>query len=94
MHNGYYELNLMYKNDRECLASLFERGEIHKNFASARSLFRQGVTGDLSQNGDWSCFRNALYQGEPCHMSITKFSPIPHRGRLSFDFSGSMKPPR
>jgi hypothetical protein len=93
--NGYYELNLGFQKDRACLTSLLERGEEHKSRAMAASLFRPGVTGDLSQKGDWSCFRNVLYKGNPFHLTVKKFSPnMPHSGILCFDFCGALKPPR
>ena len=69
-------------------------GEVNKSKAIASSLFRPGVTGDLSQKGDWSCFRNVLYKGQPFHISLHKFHPMVTSGSLCFDFSGSLKPTR
>lgn len=91
--DGFYSLNLSLENDRLCLSRLLQR-------SLRKAAFREAAReGDISQYGDWSSFRNVVvdgvvYDGTENTRTITEasFSPVPHRGRVEFDFSGNERP--
>jgi hypothetical protein len=89
--DGYYSLDLSRYNDRVCLTRLLEQSQTHRAQCIANGLFGPGTTGDLSQWGDWSCFRNAFVSKVATHISPDMFNPMPLRGKLHFDFSGAPK---
>jgi hypothetical protein len=60
----------------------------HSSFTSL-----QGETGDVSQRGDWSSFRNSFYNNQRIFISPELFTSVPKTGLLTFDFSGSDPPP-
>lgn len=41
-----------------------------------------GVLGDCSQKGNWSSFRNELFNGKPVVVSTEFASPMPRSGAL------------
>lgn len=94
IYDGYYSLDLSISSDRLCLKKLLEQSQKMKERAIQRSLFEPGLTGDLSQNGDWSSFRNSFFNGSQCFVRPDLFSPMPLSGTLSFDFFGSDRPPK
>jgi hypothetical protein len=94
MCDGYYHLDLSVASDRVCLKKLLEQSQQRKDRCIRQSLFEPGLTGDLSQNGDWSSFRNSFYNGSQCYIRPDLFSPMPETGIVSFDFFGSERPPR
>jgi len=94
IYNGYYSLDLSKEMDRLCMARLLMQSQRHMKYCIDKSLSSKGTTGDLSQLGDWSSFRNAIVNGEPAHISTDLFNPMPKRGTVSFDFCGENKAPR
>lgn len=42
--------------------------------------------GDVSQHGNWTCFRNELRDGLPIEITSEAFTPMPTRGLIEFDF--------
>jgi hypothetical protein len=94
IYDGYYSLDLSVSSDRLCLKKLLEQSQKMKERSIQRSLFESGLTGDLSQHGDWSAFRNSFYNGSQCYVRPDLFSPMPESGTVSFDFIGSDQPPR
>ena len=55
----------------------------------AASCFESGVTGDVSQLGDWSSFRNVVIDGKPGIITTEMYNPMAKKGTLHFDFSGA-----
>ena len=94
LYSGYYALDLSLETDRLCLKKLIEKSV--RNIEWRR---REGL-GDTSQWGNWSCFRNEYHRsnygsGEPLEtifISPKYFFPIPHRGKLEFDFINIERP--
>jgi Ran GTPase-activating protein (RanGAP) involved in mRNA processing and transport len=91
LFNGFYSLDLSLEFDRVCLAKLLEQSQAKKMSRISKSLFGLGVTGDVSQWGDWSSFRNAYLDGVPTVVVPEMFNPMPTRGKIHFDFSGGSK---
>lgn len=85
--SGFYALDLSNKEDRMCMTKLIEqniRNEYHRRLAGKW---------DISQNGNWSCFRNEYHITYP-DMTISPkyFVPIPQNGKLEFDFVNIARP--
>eukprot|EP01041_Mallomonas_annulata_P004132 gene4132-8209_t len=77
--NGYYNLNLSQELDRKCLQLLIETNET----AIAE---RKRLMGDVSQYGDWSCFRNLVIDNKVVRqMSLVNTLSAP--AKVHFDFS-------
>ena len=84
--DGYYYLDLKKESDRRCLQKLFEIGSaISKN----RQKHQQG---DVSQDGNWSCFRNEYMADREVSITPEFMTPMPESGKLEFDFIGSQLP--
>ena len=85
--DGRYCLDLSKDNDRLCLNKLLE---ITKTIAHFRCLKRNklgyGKLGDVSQKGNWTGFRNELFNGKPITITTDFASPLPRTGRVEFDF--------
>lgn len=64
--------------DRLCLQRLLLFSEAMKIERQGKSIFPWPV-GDLSQKGDWSCFRNDFIDGKPGVISTSLFTPMPHK---------------
>lgn len=89
--DGYYSLSMQCENDRVCLVKLMEQS------LSKAAMRKELHLGDLSQNGDWYCFRNQVIDGVSvldeggidADIRITKehFTPLPKHGHVEFDFS-------
>jgi len=92
--DGYYSLSMQCENDRVCLIKLMEQS------LTTAAMRKELQLGDLSQNGDWYCFRNQVVDGVSvledggigAERRITKeeFTPLPSYGHVEFDFSGAM----
>lgn len=84
-YDGFYFLDLKSSNDRECLVRLLEASAI------AADVRQKAGLGDISQRGDWSCFRNSTLDGESFSMGEESFcARPPAEGLLQFDFSYSV----
>lgn len=94
IYDGYYSLDMSNEMDRVCMSKLLVQSQLHKDQCMEKCLFQTKKTNDVSQKGDWSAFRNEVIDGERGHISVELFNPIPHKGKVSFDFSGSSKAPR
>jgi hypothetical protein len=87
--NGWYSLDLAHEYDRACLGKLLEQSTANKELMIANSCFEKGITGDVSQLGDWSSFRNVFIDGKPGIICAEMYNPMAKRGILHFDFSGA-----
>jgi len=92
--NGYYDLDLSVANDRICLSKLLAQNEHYREVCMSKVVVDTGGSGDVSQIGDWSAFRNERINGKACRITVDLFNPMPMAGLLSFDFSGEEKPSR
>lgn len=91
IYSGYYSLDLANEFDRICLRKLIEKSV--RNMEMRRKLGKW----DTSQTGNWSCFRNEVHNrisqpGESPTISPKYFFPIPHKGRVEFDFINIERP--
>lgn len=103
--DGYYCLNLKSELDRACLTKLLDLSSTigrQRMFGSPdegipsqsmKLLNQDGLFGDTSQKGNWSCFRNEFYCDKAIEVSSELFIPMPQRGQLEFDFISGMRPP-
>ena len=92
--NGYYVLDLSDDMDRLCVGRLMEISKTAARNKSEISKIGFGLVGDLSQRGNWSCFRNEIYNGAPFVMTLAFANSMPHHGSLEFDFSAGSRPPK
>ena len=53
-----------------------------------------GITGDVSQKGNWTCFRNESLNDEPLEINSTFARELPKTGIVKFDYSYSARPSR
>jgi hypothetical protein len=93
--NGYYSLNLSIDTDRMCLAHLLG----HSKSMNAERIEKCTISpgyhchhhepkiGDTSQHGNWTFFRNELFNNEPFIITPAAFTPMKKSGFLEFDFS-------
>lgn len=87
MYNGYYYLDLFREYDRICLHKLIEKS------VKVNALRQSMKLGDVSQYGNWSCFRNVRRDGKMTQtLQIDQFSPMPKFGILEFDFVDFSRP--
>lgn len=91
-YNGYYHLDMANENDRNAVMALYSMSESVNHKRASDSPLGYGLTGDTSQKGNWSSFRNELFNGKPFVMNIDFLNDLPSMGRLEFDFSGEVKP--
>jgi hypothetical protein len=87
--NGWYSLDLSKPYDRICLGKLLEQSQAMKEHMMANSVFEYGITGDISQLGDWSSFRNVVIDGQFGIITTEMYNPMPVKGLLHFDFCGA-----
>lgn len=80
LYNGYYQLDLSKSQDKVCMTKLLEQSQKLQDERIAASLLGRGFTGDISQKGDWTCFRNELKDGEIVQISAAMFNPMPTQG--------------
>lgn len=92
--NGYYVLDMSKEMDRMCLERLLEISATDAANRQEASKIGHGRTGDLSQKGNYSCFRNEMFNGKPITLTLSFVSPMPTSGKLEFDFSGAGRPSR
>lgn len=91
--NGYYCLDLSKEIHRLCLSRLLEQSQTW-NFHQRRSTYNiigPSKIGDVSQHGNWTCFRNEVLNGQPIKVTAQKFQPMPHSGTVEFDFACAPK---
>ena len=79
-YNGYYQLDLSKAEDKVCMSKLLEQSQKFRDERMDASLLGRGMTGDISQKGDWSCFRNELQDGHPAQLTVAMFNPMPNKG--------------
>mmetsp|Transcript_26381 Transcript_26381/g.39138 ORF Transcript_26381/g.39138 Transcript_26381/m.39138 type:complete len:1369 (+) Transcript_26381:243-4349(+) len=91
--DGYYVLDLSNEKDRLAMSLLLSQCEYRKKVDIEQSKDK-GRTGDRSQRGDWSSFRNSYYNGRPTVLTTRLFTPMPKKGVVSFDFSGADPAPQ
>jgi hypothetical protein len=80
LYNGYYHLDLSKEEDKSCMTKLLEQSQKQQDERMNASLIGKGMTGDISQKGDWSCFRNELKDGERIQITGAMFNPMPSKG--------------
>jgi len=88
MLNGYYSLDLSVPTDRKTLVSLYEQSRTLNHHKASKSPLGYGLLGDTSQKGNWSSFRNELYDGRPMVVDEEFIAGLPAYGTVEFDFSG------
>jgi hypothetical protein len=92
-YTGYYRLDLLKEKDSKCFFMLLQRSA---SLSHIRREYRSRY--DISQNGNWSCFRNTNWFAKPSPrklnelISIETFYPLPSRGIIEFDFCDWDKP--
>ena len=82
---GFYCLDLSKHYDRVCFNKLIERSN---DMTYQR---RKLGLGDVSQDGNWSSFRNVLFMGVKKRIDANTYDVIPHRGHVEFDFTISFR---
>jgi hypothetical protein len=80
LYNGYYELDLSKPEDKVCMTKLLEQSQKLQEERINASLIGKGFTGDISQKGDWTCFRNELKDSEAVQITAALFNPMPNSG--------------
>jgi hypothetical protein len=84
--NGYYALDLSKESDRSCMTKLLELSTT----GAARRM--QLGCGDVSQDGNWSSFRNEYFAGREIRLTLAALTPMPTQGKIEFDFVSSERP--
>ncbi len=94
--NGYYILDMTKSMDRICLNKLIEISKHVNTTRKSKCILvpNVGITGDYSQNGNWSCFRNEMLNSKPIIIDAEFATPLPRAGRVEFDFIGTVRPPK
>jgi Ca2+-binding EF-hand superfamily protein len=86
--NGFYRLNMAEAADRDCFKEL---ARISNANAEQREKSNMG---DTSQDGNFSSFRNSVFDGKAFKITKEFIDHAPDKGRLEFDFvslsSGSL----
>jgi hypothetical protein len=89
---GYYTLDLSKPSHRKCLNKLSSFSASQAALRKEQSKLGYARTGDVSQHGNYSLFRNEQLNGKPVILSAAFCSPIPVVGKLEFDFSCHLRP--
>lgn len=85
--DGYYDLNLSLPSSRLCLRHLLVLSYTHAHSVGIASPVGRGRSGDTSARGNWSCFRNEVFNSVAVTVDRTSFGDKIHRGgTLQFDF--------
>jgi hypothetical protein len=86
--DGYYNLDLSNEMDRCCINRLLEISMTMQHLRSEkRKTLGYGKLGDTSQKGNFSCFRNEIFnRNKVIDMTVEYASPLPRVGKLEFDF--------
>ncbi len=93
LYNGYYCLDLKQDLDRLCLIKLIEVSKTRMDRVQGNNDPYLLNVGDISQKGNWSCFRNEVFNGEPFVLTPEFASPsLPTGGKLEFDFVYALRP--
>lgn len=90
--NGYYVLDLSHEYHRICLSRLFEQNQKANVPRQRQCWLGFGVLGDTSQHGNWTSFRNEIFNKVPIEVTPERFTPMPKSGVLEFDFCGGIYP--
>jgi hypothetical protein len=91
--NGFYSLDLSKEFDRLCLSQLLEKSRTAcSKKASLSEWGGFGCMRNTSQDGNWSCFRNEIFNGEGIEITTRRFIPMPRSGKLEFDYSTIDRP--
>lgn len=77
---GFFTLDFRRKIDQECMERLLEISNDATYYRKSRGL------GDISQDGNWSCFRNVVFNGTPSTIDASNYEGIPESGKAEFDF--------
>lgn len=91
-YDGYYCLDMREELDRLCLYRLVELSKSINMKRRKACPFRLGLVGDTSQHGNWSCFRNELFNHKPFEITPEKVTPAPLSGLIEFDFVAGFQP--
>jgi hypothetical protein len=91
---GFYTLDLSKEMDRVCLHRLMEISATANLFRidDKTNVYTKGCFGDTSMHGNFSFFRNEVFNGEKTVISPANFVPLPERGMLDFDYAGDFRP--
>jgi hypothetical protein len=76
----FYQLDLSKPEDKVCMTKLLEQSQKQREERIDASLLGRGMTGDISQKGDWSCFRNEVQDGKPVQITAAMFNPMLNKG--------------
>ena len=90
--DGFYRLDLSDEMDRFCITKLIEISSTIAEDRKKNSAVTPGLLGDLSQSGNWMCFRNECFKGQSMILTKEFASPLPKSGTLEFDFMSSTRP--
>ena len=74
--NGYYILDLGVEMDRLCMEKLIELSATYNQQRQEISKIGTGRVGDVSQKGNWTCFRNEHFNKEPIIINSKFASPL------------------
>jgi Ca2+-binding EF-hand superfamily protein len=87
--NGFYSLNLSQEMDRLCVTQLLEHSKVTNSRRYKEFAFGclDGKLGDTSQHGNWTSFRNEVYNNEPFQITSAAFIPMKRTGILEFDYT-------
>jgi hypothetical protein len=77
---GFYTLSLGNPMDRAVIRNLRALSNDHTSTRQLHGL------GDVSERGDWSCFRNVVHNGKSFVLTKDWFRQLPIAGKLDFDF--------
>jgi hypothetical protein len=89
--DGFYRLDLSDEMDRFCITKLIEISSTIAEDRKKKGLI-PSLLGNVSQTGNWMCFRNECFKGQPIVMTKEFASPLPKSGVLEFDFMSSTRP--
>jgi hypothetical protein len=106
--NGFYILDLSKDSHRKCFFKLLEinNHESERRTKTFQKLLDKDKDNnddkdyhlfhleDLSQMGNFFCFRNELFNGQPFTFTARFIHSLPTTGKLEFDFTSSERPPK
>ncbi len=88
--DGFYRLDLRMASDRLCLKVLMEKSATNAKWRKVNNM------ADISQCGNWSCFRNKYFvpsypEQQPLEFTNSCLTPMPTSGIIEFDFVDSTR---
>ena len=91
---GFYRLDLSKEMDRICLHRLLEISESANVYRvqQLRGVQTRGSFYDTSMHGNYSFFRNEIFNDTRTVVTPEGFVPLPSSGILEFDFAGDFRP--